>query len=182
MNLYHTLHKYLDTWGRQNRMGWTEADLHETAAIVGHNIIDWPNCAPSFDFEGGREWQANATTTKTFQAFMTEAGDPHARFDEQVRSAPTPTPDPEIPVTWRKTRSGEWVVYGPADSIHPDTGILVTKKDGTEEIVSIGRIGNPFDVDGRPMRYGHRAPKTYTPDCPEQCSRCSEDMWRCRCR
>lgn len=58
-------------------------------------------------------------------------------------------------ISYRKTRDGEWVAYGPAAAIKPMTVVTVTKRDGsvkTEEIVEVGR---PFTVDGQRMRYGY---------------------------
>jgi hypothetical protein len=57
--------------------------------------------------------------------------------------------------TYRKTKQGQWVAFGPADMITAGADVTVTKRSGqakTEHIDSVGRI---FRVDGRDMVYGY---------------------------
>lgn len=57
-------------------------------------------------------------------------------------------------VTYRKTKSGEWVVYGPAAVVRP--GVLsVTKKSGETKTEQVERVGRAFMVDGQAMVYGY---------------------------
>lgn len=56
--------------------------------------------------------------------------------------------------SFRKTRQGEWVVFGAADQVSPGT-IAVTKRDGSSKVVEIERVGRSFDVDGVSCVYGH---------------------------
>lgn len=57
-------------------------------------------------------------------------------------------------ITYRKTKSGEWVAYGPASAMH--TGyIAITKRDGTTKGEQISRLGRPFFVAGAEMVYGY---------------------------
>lgn len=60
-------------------------------------------------------------------------------------------------VTYRKTKTGEWVVYGPAAVIEPGRTVDVTKRDGTRKAETIERVGKPFAADGRQMVYGYLA-------------------------
>lgn len=73
-------------------------------------------------------------------------------------------------LSYRKTPSGEWVAYGPADEFPvPKYGkppISVTLKDGTRKREFLVRLGDVFEVDGVPMRYGYlesEAAKASTP-------------------
>jgi hypothetical protein len=57
--------------------------------------------------------------------------------------------------TYRKTKEGRWVVYGPATDVRAGASVTVTTKAGktkTERIVSTGKT---FTVDGRTMVYGY---------------------------
>lgn len=58
-------------------------------------------------------------------------------------------------ITYRKTRDGEWVAYGPAAAIRTNTYVTVTKKSGQSKREYIDRIGRPFTVAGAQMRYGY---------------------------
>lgn len=61
--------------------------------------------------------------------------------------------------TYRRTRQGEWVVFGDAALLeqHAElgTGIEVTKRDGTTKREEIDWVGKHFEVDGRTAAYGH---------------------------
>lgn len=60
---------------------------------------------------------------------------------------------------FRQTKSGEWVVEGPASLIH--TGqISVAKADGSHKTVTVERLGRTFDINGQPFVYGYLAPST----------------------
>lgn len=58
-------------------------------------------------------------------------------------------------ITYRKTKAGEWVAYGPADSIHPGAVVTVTKKSGETTTERVARTGRTFEVDGVEMVYGY---------------------------
>lgn len=58
-------------------------------------------------------------------------------------------------ITYRKTRDGQWVAYGPASEIKPDTTVTVTKKNGETKEEYIESVGKPFTVDGTKMVYGY---------------------------
>jgi len=63
-------------------------------------------------------------------------------------------------ITYRKTKDGEWVAYGPASEIKPDTQITVTRRDGKTKTEFVTSIGRPFAVNGQRMVYGHLAIET----------------------
>lgn len=54
--------------------------------------------------------------------------------------------------SYKKTKSGEWVVCGPVATMKVGL-VLVSKKDGTIEPKQIDRLGRPFDS----MVYGYIA-------------------------
>lgn len=62
-------------------------------------------------------------------------------------------------VTFRKTKTGEWVAFGPADFLARaaklDCAVDVTLAKGGTKSVAVERIGKPFDVDGTAMAYGY---------------------------
>lgn len=62
--------------------------------------------------------------------------------------------------TYRKTRTGEWVVMAPAAMLHPGTTIAVRKRDGSIKQEHIWRVGRPFAADGQQMAYGYLAATT----------------------
>jgi hypothetical protein len=84
--------------------------------------------------------------------------------------------------TYRKTRQGEWVVFGPAAVIaecaHRGDRIEVTKRDGTTKLEAIERCGKAFTADGRQMAYGYIA-RTARPSASrssrrEMCDECGD--------
>ena len=60
---------------------------------------------------------------------------------------------------YRKTKVGQWVVFGPADAVHVGS-VEVTKRDGTTKTEYIASVGKDFQVDGITCRYGYTAPKS----------------------
>lgn len=66
--------------------------------------------------------------------------------------------------TFRKTKTGEWVAFGPAHLIH--TGeIQIAKRDGATTSRTVERVGKTFQVNGVDCAYGYladRAPATST--------------------
>lgn len=61
-------------------------------------------------------------------------------------------------ITYRKTKTGEWVACGPAADLRVGA-VTVSKKDGTSKVESITRLGRPFTAGGVEMVYGYLAPK-----------------------
>lgn len=55
---------------------------------------------------------------------------------------------------FRKTKSGEWVAFGPTSQVRPGT-VTVTKANGTTKVVTVTRCGKPFNVDGIECCYGY---------------------------
>lgn len=73
---------------------------------------------------------------------------------------------------YRKTKSGQWAVMGPADVVRPGATVTVTKADGSTKTERIVSVGKPFDglVYGYPAPREHRSSggygRGYTPrDC-----------------
>lgn len=58
-------------------------------------------------------------------------------------------------VTYRKTKAGQWVAYGPASSIREGHYVTVSKRDGTTQVELVERVGRSFTVDGTEMVYGY---------------------------
>lgn len=86
-------------------------------------------------------------------------------------------------ITYRKTKRGEWVAYGPF-SAFPEwnekttcLGVTVHKKDGTPNSETVTRLGKPFTVNGTEMVYGYLEERTRTPQ--RTASRCT--TCRCHC-
>lgn len=58
-------------------------------------------------------------------------------------------------ITYRKTRTGEWVAFGPADQIAAGREVTVSKRDGSTKTELVASTGKTFQVDGQAMRYGY---------------------------
>jgi hypothetical protein len=56
---------------------------------------------------------------------------------------------------YRKTRNGEWAVFGPVSLMGEGKTVVVTKADGSTKQETIGSMSRPFDVDGVPHAYGY---------------------------
>lgn len=65
--------------------------------------------------------------------------------------------------TYRKTRQGEWVAYGPADLVKPGASVVVTKKSGEAKTEHVATVGRSFTVDGVDMVYGYLDTSRRTP-------------------
>lgn len=55
---------------------------------------------------------------------------------------------------FRKTKTGEWVAFGPTSQVRPGT-VKVRKANGTTKTVQVTRTGKPFNVDGIECCYGY---------------------------
>ena len=69
-------------------------------------------------------------------------------------------------ITYRKTKQGEWVAFGPVSEVVEGGVVTVTKRDGTTKREGIVRVGRAFSVDGVPHVYGYiepRAPRRSRP-------------------
>lgn len=63
--------------------------------------------------------------------------------------------------TYRKTKNGDWVAYGPATEVKPGD-VAVTKRNGTVDHVTVDSVGKTFKVNGVDHVYGYFAPKPAT--------------------
>lgn len=92
-------------------------------------------------------------------------------------------------ISYRKTKTGEWVAYAPAAAVAGTVEqITVTKRDGSTKTETIERLGRPFVVDGREMVYCYLAkaawPTTTTTRKPSSspCDECGERRGYIECR
>lgn len=60
-------------------------------------------------------------------------------------------------ITYRKTKQGTWVAYGPASEIKAGAEVTVTKANGDTKTERIESAGKPFTADGVQMCYGYLA-------------------------
>lgn len=63
-----------------------------------------------------------------------------------------------VTATYRKTKTGEWVAYGPASVVRPGF-VTVTKRSGEAKQELVERVGRPFTTEDGPMVYGYLAAK-----------------------
>lgn len=91
-----------------------------------------------------------------------------------ARTAEAETPE----VTYRRTKAGEWVAYGPANYLTGRDGVTVTKRNGSTEHRWIDRIGRPFQAGGIEMVYAYLAPSarpaSNTSQSRPMCDGCGE--------
>jgi hypothetical protein len=60
-------------------------------------------------------------------------------------------------LTYRRSRDGNWAVFGPASMMGEGRTVTVTKADGTTRKETIVHVSREFDVDGVPFAYGYLA-------------------------
>ena len=60
-------------------------------------------------------------------------------------------------ITYRKTRQGAWVAYGPADAVKAGEVVNIAKKNGQISRRLVESTGKVFIVDGERMVYGYLA-------------------------
>lgn len=98
-------------------------------------------------------------------------------------------------VTYRKTKQGEWVAFGPTSEVSAECSVCVTKKSGERKTEFVVRVGRTFDVKGVPHCYGYLqrgsgSPRSYrrsAKDWPgKECPRCGSEplngdlyCWEC---
>ncbi len=62
-------------------------------------------------------------------------------------------------ITYRKTRKGEWVAFGPATDVKVGA-VTVTKKGGATKTEYVTGVGRPFNVNGVAHVYGYLEART----------------------
>ena len=62
--------------------------------------------------------------------------------------------------TWRRTRAGAWVVFGPADVVRAGATVTVKTKAGAIKSEAIKSVGRPFNIGGKKMVYGYPVPRS----------------------
>lgn len=97
--------------------------------------------------------------------------------------------------TFRKTKTGEWVGFGPAtmiEAVNPGSDIIITKRDGTQKLETVAKWGKPFTANGKTMvyaylardngasvRFSNRARSTECPVCGEDRDPHARTCWEC---
>lgn len=61
----------------------------------------------------------------------------------------------EATITFRKTKRGEWVAFGPASIVKAGETVTITKKNGSTTDKYVYSVGKEFTVNGEPMVYGY---------------------------
>lgn len=84
-------------------------------------------------------------------------------------------------VTYRKTKTGEWVAYGPTTVVTAGATVTVTKRSGEAKTERVARVGRPFNVGGVEMVYGYLAASPATPSRPTRSSSANSRCSSCRC-
>jgi hypothetical protein len=82
-------------------------------------------------------------------------------------------------ITYRKTKAGQWIAYGPVTAITAGAIIRVSKRSGETKLEQIASVGRPFEADGQQMVYGYLAPPrpaatSRTPAARDMCDECGE--------
>jgi len=66
------------------------------------------------------------------------------------------TLSPQNTLSYRKTKAGEWVVFGPMQAFRgTPQWVTVSKKDGAVKKEFVKKLGRPFVVNGTEMVYGY---------------------------
>lgn len=81
-------------------------------------------------------------------------------------------------ITYRKTKTGEWVAYGPASIVRPGA-VTVAKRDGTSKTETVTRTGRTFTVGAVEMVYGYLAKSAPAATTSRQSSRRYDSPGRC---
>ena len=61
--------------------------------------------------------------------------------------------------TFRKTKTGQWVAFGPVTNLRVGQ-VAVSKRDGSTKTVVVEKLGRAFTVDGVQCAYGYIAETT----------------------
>lgn len=75
-------------------------------------------------------------------------------------------------VTYRKTKAGTWVVFGPASAVKVGR-VEVVKRDGSRKTETVTGLGKTFRADGTEMVYGYLAARNQQARS-ETCDECGE--------
>ena len=78
--------------------------------------------------------------------------------------------------TYRRTRRGERVVFGPADVIRPGHSVTVHLEDGTVALERPVGVGRPFRAGGQSVVYGYLGRARPPIVEPEECLGCGSPI------
>jgi len=125
-------------------------------AATGFRRNDDPACATSRYNPVTRTWAVTipAAGGHALSALrsLADAYDAAVELDDGSHEEQEP---PKL--TYRRTRDGEWAVFGPAALLHEGI-VAVTRKDGSVRTENIGRLSAPFNANGTQYCYGYIAP------------------------
>lgn len=82
-------------------------------------------------------------------------------------------------ITYRKTKDGKWVAFGPASEVRVGT-ITVTKRNGETKSETVANVGRPFKIEGIDHVYGYLEPRA--PEVPsldpmdDRCAECGSPL------
>lgn len=60
-----------------------------------------------------------------------------------------------ISLSWKKTKTGRYVVIGPYSVLRTGMDVLAVSQSGSSKRVTIKSLGKPFDSGGTRMVYGY---------------------------
>jgi len=81
-------------------------------------------------------------------------------------------------VTYRRAKTGDWVAYGPVSEVR-EGPVRIRKKDGSEKIDTVVRLGAPFATAQGDYVYGYLAPKSTSDSGRSNRSRAPHGMIEC---
>jgi len=58
-------------------------------------------------------------------------------------------------ISYRQTKAGAWVAFGPVADVVAGATVTITKKDGSTKQFAVESVGRSFEVDGQDMVYGY---------------------------
>lgn len=58
------------------------------------------------------------------------------------------------PAAYRKTKTGEWVAFGPVSLVKVGP-VAIAKRDGSTKVETVASVGKTFKVDGVACCYGY---------------------------
>lgn len=86
--------------------------------------------------------------------------------------------------TWRKTKQGQWVAFGPVGLVQTGKTAAISTRDGKVACYTVASVGKTFQVDGVACRYGYldreRKPASNgTGGICDECQRSRRNLRQC---
>ncbi len=159
-----------DKWGRQGRHVSIDKDGGKITYEVNHDQYDDPRgnavyvhpysdeLAASIRTHAAQHYQKTSEARGALSELRPKVdvpretkppaeGSPRASGSSQAAAA-------GAQLQYRKTRDGDWAVFGPARHVQSGRHHTVTKRDGTTKTEFVHAVSRPFDVNGVPHVYG----------------------------